>query len=303
MNGSSQIALLFTIPQLKLYLPGCDRTAYGDLGAFDFGDRQWELKYLRVQGNGYEVVSSYPVTEAERWNGAGLIVRAENDTDIDGIKKSVNEICWILSLWGGQYVTWKHLYRQECDSWKLRETAVTVESDKDVAVPAHALCAPNLFIERVEPYFRKNSSAFIYTINWLCRAFTCVYARAQSLILSMIYERLVSAVRYGKKRKKTTFGKRANYCREIAGGTYSKKLIALFINERNKVVHGSDNVTQPSNAYIAYLIDLTAVVYATTLALLGYEASFSVRGRQTNVRKLYKDVPKLATHPLYFKYK
>ena len=303
MSDSPHITLLFTIPQLKLYLPGCDSTAYRDLGAFQFGNRQWELKCLQAKDGGYDVVSTYPIKEDSRWNGAGLVVRAENDADIDSIKKSANEICWLLSLWGGQYVTWKELYSQEGDSWALNETAPTVESDERVAVEAHALCAPNMFIEKAEPYFKKYNSAFIHTIHWLCRAFTCIDAKVQSLILSMIYERLVSAVHYGNTQKKETFGTRAKYCRDIAGGTYSDELIEHFIDERNDVVHGSDKPAQPAKEYLAYLIDLTAVVYATTLALLGYGAAFSVRNHQAPVTKLYRDIPKLSSHHLNFSYK
>lgn len=171
------------------------------------------------------------------------------------------------------------------------------------ALRAHALCAPTLFIENTEPYFKKYSSAFIHTTHWLCRAFTSIDARVQSLVLSMIYERLVSAVYYGKKRTKTTFGKRAKYCWKIAGGTYTQALINRFIQERNDVVHGSDIPPHSPNEYLAYLTDLTAVVYATTLAMLGYEAGFSVRNFQTNVSKLYHNIHQLSSHSLNFKYK
>lgn len=277
---------------------------------FIFNNVKWKLDSAITDNEYAALLNSEPIVgKTYDFRSATLSAINVQATRINEIESMAFTICWILSLWGGKYISYKDIHYKIINSayWKFASLPITDKSS-EIAFPRLYVCtAPNCFIEIVANRIMEHEDSWCYTIYWLTRALEYSDMGSIYMVLSMIYERVVSAIYCGNNELQSTknlyFKERAQYCRDIAQGDYSDEQIGEIIRLRNAVMHGGNNSTKLFHSFQERHTSIAKIVIATILATLGYYGEFSFQLKRFCVAEIYKDPHALARSKLNFDFK
>lgn len=299
--------ILFIVPHLELSIHEYMQPTAKQDSTFNYRNLSWEFYNLHENDQSHSIITEHSITQ-ERLDKTGILLRNCKLSHYESYVMNLNNICWIISLWCGRYISWSHaLFRpgENCD-WAFHANSQTARSDFTSTTKVQVLSSPSDFIETIAEQFDENDASHCYTIHWITRALSHKDSGCQSMILSMVFERLVTALycgHTGKTRTNKIFFTRATYFRDAGKGNFDDVTIDLIIKQRNSIMHGSDNVYLELEQFRNYLDNTIKIVYAAMLALLGYKKSFSIRGKHILTSEIYSDIDTLSHIPLNFNYR
>ncbi len=308
--GNTLVDALFYIHHLSLNVDFyVEQEATSNLH-FLYNGQKWNLSYAITDMKFGELLDEGRSAErsTER-TSACLHANHIHPAETKDIIANASEICWMLSLWRGKYVSWREMhYKTEANNkWHLAKITDHVQSSPKTLTRLAVCCLPAHFIEIISPRFSEYSGSWCYTIYWLTRALEYSDMGSIYMVLSMIYERMISAIYCGHEEKQSTknlyFKQRAQFCRDLAEGDYSDEQIGEIIHMRNAVMHGGDNSTKLFHCFNERHADIAKIVIATILAALGYYGEFSFQQKVYRVANIYKKPQALAASKLNFDFK
>lgn len=308
--GNTLVDALFYIHHLSLNVDFyVEQEATSNLH-FLYNGQKWNLSYAITDMKFGELLDEGRSAErsTER-TSACLHANHIHPAETKDIIANVSEICWMLSLWRGKYVSWREMhYKTEDESkWHLAQFSNTTKSSEIILTRLSVRCLPTEFIEIISHRFSEYKGSWGYTIHWLTKALEYSDMGSMFMVLSMLYERMVSALYCGYNEKPNTnnisFGMRALFCRNIAQGHYSEKQIKDIIHLRNAVMHGANNSTKLFFPFKERYTFVAKIVIATILATLGYYGEFSILEECFSVTDIYKNPQALADCKLNFDFK
>lgn len=277
---------------------------------FLYNGQKWNLSYAITNKKFGKLLDEGQAGEGncER-TSACLHANHIHFSETNDLIANVDEICWMLSLWRGKYVSWREMhYKIAGDSkWQLAKFSNTAKSSETTYTNLTILCMPTEFVEIISPRFSEYKGSWGYTIHWLTKALDYKDMGSMFMVLGMIFERMVSAIYCGSKGLKSTknlfFKERAQFCRDVAHGDYTDKQIKEIIHIRNAVMHGANNATKLFFPFKERYIFVAKIVIATILATLGYYGKFSILEECFSVTDIYKNPQALANCKLNFDFK
>lgn len=305
--GNCFIDTLFYVQHLSLNVELPAERNGSSNGSFHYNKCKWKLSNAITDDRFGELLDKDPFSRNNsKITSACLCTNHIHHSKTDDIIANANEICWMLSLWRGKYVSWRELhYKTEDDSkWHLAKFSDNVQSSSKSLTRLAVRCLPTEFVEIISPRFSEYKSSWCYTIYWLTMALEYSDMGSIYMVLSMIYERMVSSIYCGCSRKRSTknqsFRKRPLFCRDMAQGNYSEEQIGEIIHMRNAVMHGGNNSTALFRSFKEAHPSIAKIVIATILATLGYYGEFTFQQKRFCVAEIYKNPQALAGCELNF---